>query len=163
MKELEQARILVIDDDATVRRSLEVTLKNNGYDVNVAENGREAIKKSKTKLYNLALVDLRLPDMDGIELLTSMREAAPKMVKIIITGYPSQENAIEAVNRGADGYLVKPYTMEELLRKIKEQLQKQQEARKYSEEKVVEFIEARAEDHESRTTAKGRPKKQATH
>jgi DNA-binding response OmpR family regulator len=159
MKEQEQARILVIDDDATVRRSLELALKNNGYDVNVAENGKEAIKKSKTKLYNLALVDLRLPDMDGIELLTSMREAAPKMVKIIITGYPSQENAIEAVNRGADGYLVKPYTMEELLLKIKEQLQKQREARKYSEEKVKEFIEARAEELESRTAPKSKQKK----
>jgi DNA-binding response OmpR family regulator len=159
MKEQEQARILVIDDDATVRRSLEVALKKNGYDVDVAETGKEAIKKSKAKLYNLALVDLRLPDMDGIELLTAMREAAPKMVKIIITGYPSQENAIEAVNRGADGYMVKPYTMEELLRKIKEQLQKQREARKYSEEKVKEFIEARAEEHESRTTAERKQKK----
>jgi DNA-binding response OmpR family regulator len=155
----EQARILVIDDDATVRRSLEVALKKNGYDVNVAETGKEAIKKSKAKLYNLALVDLRLPDMDGIELLTSMREAAPKMVKIIITGYPSQENAIEAVNRGADGYMVKPYTMEELLLKIKEQLQKQQEAKKYSEEKVKEFIEARAEEHEAVFSAKRKPKK----
>jgi DNA-binding response OmpR family regulator len=159
MKEQEQARILIIDDDATVRRSLEVALKKNGYEVDVAENGQEAIKKSKAKLYNLALVDLRLPDMDGIELLTSMREAAPKMVKIIITGYPSQENAIEAVNRGADGYMVKPYTMEELLRKIKEQLQKQQEAKKYSEEKVKEFIEARAEEHEAVFSAKRKPKK----
>jgi DNA-binding response OmpR family regulator len=159
MKEQEQARILIIDDDATVRRSHEAVLKANGYDVDVAENGQEAIKKSKAKLYNLALVDLRLPDMDGIELLTSMREAVPKTVKIIITGYPSQENAIEAVNRGADGYIVKPYTMEDLLRKIKEQLQKQQEAKKYSEEKVKEFIEARAEEHESRASAKHRPKK----
>jgi DNA-binding response OmpR family regulator len=138
---------------------LEVALKNNGYDVDVAENGKEAIAKSKATLYNLALVDLRLPDMDGIELLTSMREAAPKMVKIIITGYPSLENAIEAVNRGANGYLVKPYTMEELLRKIKEQLRNQQEARKYSEEKVKEFIEARAQEHETRASAKHRPKK----
>jgi DNA-binding response OmpR family regulator len=159
MKEQEQARILVIDDDKAVRKSHEAMLKANGYDVDVAETGKEAIKKSKAKLYNLALVDLRLPDMDGIELLTSMREAVPKTVKIIITGYPSQENAIEAVNRGADGYMVKPYTMEDLLRKIKEQLQKQQEARRYSEEKVKEFIDARAEEHESRASAKGKQKK----
>ena len=150
MKEQEQARILVIDDDVTVRESHEAVLKANGYEVDVAENGREAIKKSRARVYNLALVDLRLPDMDGIELLTSMRETVPKTVKIIITGYPSQENAIEAVNRGADGYIVKPYTMEDLLRKIKEQLQKQREARKFSEEKVKEFIEARAEEYESR-------------
>jgi len=159
MKELEQARILVIDDDVTVRESLAVALKANGYEVDVAENGKEAVAKSKAKFYNLALVDLRLPDMDGIELLTSMRETVPKMVKIIITGYPSLENAIEAVNRVADGYLVKPYSMEELLRKIKEQLQKQQEARKYSEEKVKEFIETRAEEYESRASVKGEQKK----
>jgi DNA-binding response OmpR family regulator len=159
MKGQEQARILVIDDDATVRESHEAVLKAKGYEVDVAENGREAIKRSKAKLYNLALVDLRLPDMDGIELLTSIRETVPKTVKIIITGYPSQENAIEAVNRGADGYIVKPYAMEDLLRKVKEQLQKQREARKFSEEKVKEFIEARAEEHESRASAKGRQKK----
>jgi DNA-binding response OmpR family regulator len=159
MKEQEQARILVIDDDKAVRKSHEAMLKANGYDVDVAETGIEAIKKSKAKLYNLALVDLRLPDMDGIELLTAMRETVPKTVKIIITGYPSQENAIEAVNRGADGYMVKPYTMEELLRKIKEQLQKQQEAKKFSEEKVKEFIEARAEEHEAVFSAKRKQKK----
>jgi YesN/AraC family two-component response regulator len=88
-----------------------------------------------------------------------MRETVPKTVKIIITGYPSQENAIEAVNRGADGYIVKPYPMEDLLRKVKEQLQKQQEAKKYSEEKVKEFIEARAEELESGASAKHGPKK----
>jgi DNA-binding NtrC family response regulator len=159
MKEKEQARILVIDDDATVRKSLEAVLKEDGYEVDVAENGKEAISKSKSRLYNLALVDLRLPDMDGIELLTAMRDTTPKMVKIIITGYPSLENAIEAVNRGADGYMVKPYTMEKLLDTIKEHLQKQQEARKYSEEKVKEFIERRAEEYESRTSAKHRSKK----
>jgi DNA-binding NtrC family response regulator len=159
MKENVKARILVIDDDATVRKSLEAVLKEDGYEVDVAGNGKEAIAKSKAKLYNLALVDLRLPDMDGIELLTAMREAVPKMAKIIITGYPSLENAIEAVNRGADAYIVKPYTMEDLLRKIKEQLQKQQEAKKYSEEKVKEFIEARAEEHESRLSTKRKPKK----
>jgi DNA-binding NtrC family response regulator len=154
MKEAKQARILVIDDDETVRRSLEAVLKEDGYEVDVAENGKEAIAKSKARLYNLALVDLRLPDMDGIELLTAMREAVPKMVKIIITGYPSMENAIEAVNRGADAYIVKPYTMQDLLRKIKEHLQKQQEAKKYSEEKVKEFIEARAEEHEAKAPRK---------
>jgi len=156
MKEFEQKRILVIDDDESVRKSLKAVLKEDGYEVDVAENGKEAIAKSKTRLYNLALVDLRLPDMDGIELLTAMREAVPKMVKIIITGYPSLNNAIQAVNRGADGYMVKPYTMPDLLRKIKEQLQKQQEAKKYGEKKIKEFIEARAEEHEAKARAKRR-------
>jgi DNA-binding response OmpR family regulator len=160
MTKTERARILVIDDDETVRKSHEAVLKANGYLVDVAENGKEAVAKSKARLYNLALVDLRLPDMDGIELLTALREAVPKMVKIIITGYPSMENAIEAVNRGADAYIVKPYTMQDLLRKIKEHLQKQQEAKKYSEEKVKEYIETRAAEHESKTSAKHKSKRQ---
>jgi len=162
MKEREQARILLIDDDETVRESHEAALKANGYLVDVAANGKEAIAKSKAILYDLALVDLRLPDMDGIELLTTMREAVPKMAKIIITGYPSVENAIAAVNRGADAYIVKPYTMQDLLEKVKEQLQKQQEAKKYGEDKVREFIEARAEEYESRTSRKSKRKKRTS-
>jgi two-component system, NtrC family, response regulator HydG len=153
MKKIEQSRILIIDDQESIRKSLKLALEREGYLVDTAENGREAIRKSKGRLYNLALIDLHLPDMDGIELLTKMRETVPKTVKVIITGYPSLENAIEAVNRDADGYIVKPYTMEELLRKIKEHLQKQQEAKKYSEEKVKEFIDRRAEEYESRASA----------
>jgi DNA-binding response OmpR family regulator len=97
--------------------------------------------------------------MDGVELLTEMRETVPKMVKIVITGYPSLENAIEAVNRGADSYIVKPYRMENLLHKIKEHLRKQQEAKKYSEKKVKEFIETRAQEYESTAQAKRSMKK----
>jgi DNA-binding NtrC family response regulator len=150
----EKTRILVIDDDKGIRESLEAVLKEEGYAVDVAENGQEAIRKSKTSFYNLALVDLRLPDMDGLRLLTEMMETVPKVIKIIITGYPSLENAIEAVNRGADAYLVKPYTMENLLRTIKEHLGKQEEAKRYSEQKVKEFIEARFEEHDAKNPTK---------
>ena len=146
MTKKERSRILVIDDDESVRRSLAAVLKDQGYTVDVAASGREAMGKSKVGFYNLALVDLRLPDMDGIRLLTEIRETVPKMVKIIITGYPSLENAIEAVNRGADGYMVKPYNMDDLLRKIRESLQKQRDERKYSEEKVKEYIERRGKE-----------------
>jgi DNA-binding response OmpR family regulator len=156
MKGKQAARILVIDDEESVRKSLALVLKDEGYAVDVAENGEEAIKKSRANFYNLALVDIRLPDIDGISLLQQLRETVPKMVKIIITGYPSLDNSIEAVNRGADGYIVKPYSMENLLRTIREHLQKQQEAKKYSEEKVKEFIEARAEEHERKARAKRR-------
>jgi DNA-binding response OmpR family regulator len=153
LKKRKQPRILIIDDQESIRKTLKFALEKNGYLVDTAKDGQEAIAKSKKRFYNLALVDLRLPDMDGMRLLTDMRQTTPRMVKIIFTGYPALENAIEAVNRGADGYIVKPYTMENLLSKIKEHLQKQQEAKKYSEEKVKEFIEARADDYESRTSA----------
>jgi len=151
--------ILVIDDQEGIRKSFSAILEKEGYEVDAVATGQEAIKRSKSRFYNLALVDLRLPDMDGIQLLTAMRDTSPKMVKIIVTGYPSMENAIEAVNRGADGYIVKPFTMQTLLRTIEEHLRKQKEAKKYSEKKVKEFIETRAEEYESRTTAKRKHKK----
>lgn len=146
----EPARILVIDDDENVRKVLEMTLKANGYTVDTARDGKEAIEKSNRNFYNLALVDIRLPDMDGTALLTAMRETTPKMVKIIVTGYPSLDNAIEAVDKNADGYIVKPFKTEQLLSMIEEHLKKQREARRYSEQKVAEYIETRAREQETK-------------
>lgn len=145
----EPARILVIDDQESIRKSLAAVLEEEGYLVDTAENGKEAIEKSRAKPYNLALIDIRLPDMDGLQLLTSIKETLPKTVKIIITGYPSLENAVEAVNKGGDGYIIKPFDMNKLLDMIKEHLKKQEEARKYSEQKVAEFIETRARELEN--------------
>jgi DNA-binding NtrC family response regulator len=146
----EHPKILIVDDDETILKSLTVVLRENGYSVDTAENGREAITKSEKDAYNLALIDIRLPDMDGVQLLTAMKDTTPKMVKIIITGYPSLQNAIEAVNKGADGYVVKPVKTNELLTMIREHLKKQQEAKKFTEEKVADFIETRAKELESR-------------
>ena len=150
MTETEQVRVLIVDDDETIRKSITTVLEEKGYLAETAENGRAAIRKSKKAVYNLALIDIRLPDMDGVQLLTSLKETSPKMVKIIITGYPSLQNAVEAVNKGADGYIVKPIKMGELLAMIKDHLLKQQEAGKYTEQKVAEFIETRAKELESR-------------
>lgn len=152
MKKMEGTRILVVDDEEGIRKSLKAVLEEEGCLVDTAENGQEAIARSKSIFYNLALVDIRLPDMDGVELLTSMAQTTPKMAKIIITGYPSLDNAIQAVNKGADGYIVKPFTMEHLLNAIKEHLRRQEEAAKYSEEKVKEYIESRAKELDTKTS-----------
>jgi DNA-binding NtrC family response regulator len=84
--------------------------------------------------------------MEGIELLTRMKNTTPKIRKIIITGYPTLQNAVEAVNRGADAYILKPFDMERVLAEIKEQLKKQEEEKRYSQEKVAEFIETRVRE-----------------
>ncbi len=143
------ARILVVDDDESIRNSLAAILKNEGYMVDVAKNGSEAIKKSEAVLYNVALIDIRLPDMEGIELLTRMRDAVPKIRKIIITGYPSMQNAIKAVNKKADAYILKPMDLENLLKIIREQLRLQEAEKKYSEQKVAAFIETRVKELET--------------
>jgi len=142
----ESARILVVDDDENIRKVLTTILEDEGYVVEAVENGKKAVEKTKKSFYNLALIDIRLPDMEGTELLTKMKDTTPKMRKIIITGYPTLQNAIEAVNRGADAYILKPFDMEKVLQTIKDQLKKQEEEGQYSQEKVAEFIETRVKE-----------------
>jgi len=121
--------------------------------VDTAVTGREAIQKSNTGFHNLALIDIRLPDMEGTQLLTKMRDTVPKMVKILATGYPSQANAVEAVNKGADGYVVKPIMdTDEFLRMIKEHLKKQDEAQQHNEHKMAEYVETRVRQEEAKET-----------
>jgi DNA-binding NtrC family response regulator len=140
------ARILIVDDDERITATLQAILENEGYAVDVAATGTEAIKKSKNAVYNVALIDIKLPDMEGTDLLTMMRDSVPRVRKIIITGYPSMQNAIEAVNKEADAYLVKPVDVDNLIRIVGEQLKLQKEEKKYSEEKVAEFIAARVDE-----------------
>jgi len=140
------ARILIVDDDADVRESLKAILSDEGYLVDAAANGAEAISKTESAVYNVALIDIRLPDMEGTELLTKIRETVPKTRKIIVTGYPTMENAIKALNRGADAYVLKPFDAKAVLKTIEKQLHKQREEEKFSEEKVAEFIETRVKE-----------------
>jgi DNA-binding NtrC family response regulator len=149
----ERARILVIDDDESIRKTISTILEEKGYIVETAENGKEAIEKTNIRFYNLALIDIRLPDMDGTELLDQMRETTPRMVKVIVTGFPSLRNAVEAVNKSADAYLIKPVKIEELLDTIEQHLALQEEEKKYSEQKVTDFIETRVRELEENTVS----------
>lgn len=142
------ASVLVVDDDAGIRKTLSKILEKEGYLVETVENGQEAIKASNKRFFNVALIDIRLPDMEGTRLLERLKEHEPKMVKIIITGYASLQNAIEAVNKGADGYVLKPFDATELLAMIEKHLEKQRESMKYGEKKVTEFIETRVKQIE---------------
>lgn len=143
-KKTPKARILIVDDDESIRKVLTEILTEKGYHVEAVENGRKAILRTKHRFYNLALIDIRLPDIQGVELITKMHDTSPKMVKIIITGYPTLQNAIDALNRGADAYLIKPLDIEKTLKIIEEHLQKQKEMQKMTEKQLVEFIETRA-------------------
>jgi len=143
------ARILIVDDDENIRKVLETILEDEGYAVESADTGKKGIEKSEKSFYNLALIDVRLPDMEGIELLAKMRGTKPKMRKIIITGYPTLQNAVAAVNKGADAYVMKPFDVEKILQTIREQLNTQKEEKSYSEEKVAEFIETRIKELET--------------
>ncbi|MDH5462067.1 MAG: response regulator [Candidatus Bathyarchaeota archaeon] len=136
--------VLIVEDDANIRVPLSTILQQKGYKTDTAKNGKEAIQKSKAKFYNLALLDIKLPDMEGTKLLTTMHENMPKMVKIMVTGYPSLENAVEALNHGADAYVIKPVKTEKLLALIEQKLEVQRQAEKMTEDKVTEWIKTRA-------------------
>ncbi|MFQ6064121.1 MAG: response regulator [Candidatus Bathyarchaeia archaeon] len=140
--------ILVVDDDSSIRKTLAAILEEKGYDVEAVETGGKAIEKAKSRFYNLALLDIRLPDMDGVELLTEMKETKPKMVKIMLTGYPSLQNAVEALNKGADAYIIKPVDIDKMLATIKDQLNKQRKAQKMTQDQLVQFIETRVQQLE---------------
>ena len=140
------AKILIVDDDENIRKVLMAILEDKGYDMEAVGTAREAIKKTDKKFYNLALIDIRLPDMEGIDLLVKIRDMTPRMRKIIITGYPTLQNAVDALNRGADAYVTKPFDVERVLSTISEQLRKQEQEKKYSQDKVAEFIETRVRE-----------------
>lgn len=143
-----KARILVIDDDEGIRTVFRANLERNGYVVDAVDNGEDAITRINNEFYNLALIDIRLPDMEGTEILEEIEKVQPNMVKVIVTGYPSLDNAVEALNKNADGYLLKPVDMEELLKRVEELLEKQHKDSNYNEDRVSEFISVRARELE---------------
>jgi len=138
-----EKKILVVDDDKAILKSFKSILESEGYIVDTAETGLEALEKTEAQFYNLLLLDIKLPDIEGTELLIEMHEYTPRMMKIMVTGHASLENAVESLNLGADGYIIKPVKPEELLRVVEEKLREQEEAEKMSEEKVAEWIQHR--------------------
>jgi DNA-binding NtrC family response regulator len=140
---IKAARILVIDDEESIRRTVSMILERAGYLVDTAENGKQAIEKAEANFYNLTLIDIRLPDVEGTELLDALEETTPNMVKIILTGYPALENAVKAINKGVDAYLIKPVKPDELLKVIQERLGEQKQEKEYDQQKVAQFMERR--------------------
>jgi DNA-binding NtrC family response regulator len=112
------ASILIVDDDAGIRNMLSVVLNDEGYSVETAENGKQAIKMCEKTPFDVALIDIQLPDIKGTELLARLKRIRPGMIRIIITGHPTLETAMKSVNERADGYVQKPFEVTELLEKI---------------------------------------------
>ena len=121
MKSSEET-ILVVDDDKSILRTFTRILQKSGYDIDTAETGKEAMEKAESRQYDLALVDIRLPDMDGTDLLARLKTSLENTIKIMITGFPSLETGVKALDEGADAYLVKPVKPQELLLLIEEKL-----------------------------------------
>lgn len=114
--------VLIVDDDRATVQILSRILQRQGYGTDAAETGREAEEKIVGANYDLALIDVKLPDMDGVELMNKIHAVKPRMVTILMTGFPSVDNGIKAIDSGADAYLVKPVPAQELLKVMEERL-----------------------------------------
>jgi len=117
-------RVLIIDDDKSILNILSKILEKKGFKVDTAQSGQEAMRKLAAKTYSVALLDVRLQDTNGLDLLIKIQKIAPKMRKILLTGYPSDEDRIKALERGADYYLAKPVDSEKLIEIIRDKTRK---------------------------------------
>ncbi len=143
-------QILVIDDEDSIRQVFRWILEGQGYEVETAETGVRAIEKFEERFFNLALLDIRLPDMEGTELLTMLHKRSPKTMKIMVTGYPSLDNAIKSLNVGADAYVVKPVEPSELVKIVQAKLKEQEDAEGMSQEKIDDWITLRLQKLEQK-------------
>lgn len=107
--------VLIVDDDRSILQTFRRILERCGYEVETAESGAEAIRKASNRHFDAALLDLRLPDMKGTDILVRAKRQLRSTAKIMITGFPSLESGVIALEEGADAYLTKPVQPRELL------------------------------------------------
>jgi len=120
-------RILVIDDESDMREGLWDVLEDEGYRVTTIESSEEAIDIIKRLSFDVILLDIRMPGMNGMKLLTTLKEISPETMIIVMTGYASIETVVEATKKGAYDYITKPFDMEVMERAIKEALRERKE------------------------------------
>jgi response regulator RpfG family c-di-GMP phosphodiesterase len=104
----EQIRILVVDDQQDLCQTLSEVLSDEGYETSSAGNGETALEMIRKDFYNVVLLDLKLPDIDGMRLLQEFKKVRPESVVVIITAHATVSNVVDALNRGVDGYITKP-------------------------------------------------------
>src|SRR4030042_954506 len=111
---LQTSQVLVVDDEEIARTNLEYILRKEGHQVAVAANGMEALEKVKAQEFDVILTDLKMEKMDGIQLLESGKQVAPRTEIIMATGYATVSSAVDALKKGAAHYLSKPIKLDEL-------------------------------------------------
>ena len=153
---IQSADVLVIDDELTVCRSCQKLLNEDGYDVSIALGGYDGLERAREGNFDLAIVDLKMPDIDGMEVVETIRRERPGMVVIIMTGYGTIPSAVKAMKLGAADYISKPFTPDEMSTVVRKALQeKEYEAREdddvgppVNRETIIAVLNRAAEDEE---------------
>jgi DNA-binding NtrC family response regulator len=112
---MSKGKILVIDDEAIVRTSCSRSLSPEGYEVKLSQNGADAMKMLEEESFDLVLTDLKMPDIDGIEVLKMIKQRWPQTEVIVVTGYQTVDTAVKSIKLGAFDYLEKPFTPDSLI------------------------------------------------
>jgi DNA-binding NtrC family response regulator len=118
-------RILVVDDEPNIRLLLQEQLEPEGYQVTIVASGEEALSRSATRVPDLAVIDLMLPDMDGMALIERLVEIYPHLPILMLTAHGSITNAVNAIKKGATDFLVKPFEITDLLTRVEKALEVQ--------------------------------------
>jgi CheY-like chemotaxis protein/sugar-specific transcriptional regulator TrmB len=135
-------RILIIDDDIEILRVFAKILQLEGYITETAASGEEALNKAKSSFFDVFLIDIRLPDMEGTEILAELQQSDPTSVKIMVSGQPSTEHAIKALNAGANAFLTKPVDFNILLKNIKDRLH-ERDTKQRTEKTLDQWVKLR--------------------
>jgi len=118
-----KVRILVVDDEPSMREMLRIVLRRDGYEVMIAENGRDAIEQLHRSQFDLLLSDIKMPDVTGVEVLRAAKDINRDIVAFMMTAHASTNTAVEAMRLGAVDYFTKPFSMDELRLKIRQHLE----------------------------------------
>ena len=115
-------RVLVVDDEPVVNESCRRVLADEGFDVESTESGRDGLDRARTQHFDLVITDLRMPDLDGMELVRSIRRERPGTAVVVITGYGTVASAVQAIRLGVSDYLEKPFTPDQLTQAVSQAL-----------------------------------------
>ena len=133
-------RILVVEDDEGIQELLVEALPRWGYEPVIADNGKMGLETFQSQNFAIVITDVRMPEMDGLTMLKTIRKQDPKVPIIVITGYPSVDSAVESLVEGADYYLVKPINMVDLEAKIQKSFEKRKIQKALASIKLTNLI-----------------------
>lgn len=136
-----EPKVLIIDDNANMRETLADILEEKGYEVVTARTAQEGTQAARESFFNIALIDINLPDKTGIELLKEFRSAYPSRINIMVTASGTLKHAVDALNLGADAYVLKPIDFIKLYQIMKECLGKQRKVLNTTEEQLAHLME----------------------
>ncbi len=149
----EKESILIVDDDESTLRTLTLIFKGKGYQTETAGTGREALERVRERFFNVVLLDIKLPDMEGVKLLAPLKQMYPDMVLLMVTAHASLETVVQALNEGASAYIAKPLNMDSVLTAVRAALEKQRlvmENKRLYEAAQRELAERKRAEQESK-------------